>query len=313
MFFENRDVISMNHFTKEEIQHVLHVASHLKECKQANVMCGKVMGSCFFEPSTRTRLSFEAAMHRMGGDVIGFHEEKSTSSTKGESLYDTMKVVGQYADVIVIRHPLEGAAQLAAQATETPVINAGDGTNQHPTQTFLDLLSIQETQGSLEGLRLALAGDLKHGRTVHSLVQACTHFQARLYFVAPPELDLPQEICHDLRKKGIKFSFHRSLDEVLEKVDILYLTRVQKERFMSPSGYQGVSSNFFVSAEMLKGRVKENMKILHPLPRVDELCRSVDETPYAHYFQQAENGLYVRQALLGLVLGKLQMGSKRSS
>ena len=243
-------------------------------------------------------------MHRLGGSVIGFSNGEGVSTKKGESLHDSMKMMEHYADIVAIRHPLEGAAQQVSDAIKIPVINAGDGSNQHPTQTFLDLFSIKECQGTLEGLQIAIIGDLKYGRTVHSLAQACTHFKSRLYFVSPPTLEMPREICEELREKGIKFSFHQTVEEVINKVDILYMTRIQEERFPHKMEYEQIK-NIFILKEDHVSHVKKNLKILHPLPRVTEIDYAIDRTPYAYYFQQAENGLYARQALLGLVLGKI--------
>ncbi len=301
--FKNRDILSIKEFTKEEILHVLKVASALKKKPQPKLLDGYVLGSCFFEPSTRTRLSFETAMQRLGGKVIGFADPNVTSTKKGETLYDSIKIISQYADVIAMRHPLEGAARRAAEASEKPIINGGDGANQHPSQTFLDLLSIQETQKKLENLSIAFVGDLKYGRTVHSLAQALCHFNSRVYCVAPEMLQMPEYILDEFKLSRIKFSLHSELEPILPKVDILYMTRIQAERFGDPAEYEKVKNAYVLTAAMLKG-VKSNLKILHPLPRVNEVAPDVDATPYAYYFQEAENGLYVREALFGLVLGK---------
>lgn len=302
--FLNHDVIAISDFSRDEILHLLHHAKELKTHPQPNLLRGKILGSCFFEPSTRTRLSFDAAMYRLGGSVIGFSDPEMTSTRKGESLHDSMKMLEHYADVVVIRHPLEGSAQLAADSIDIPVINAGDGANQHPTQTFLDLFSIQECQGKLDGLAIAMVGDLKNGRTVHSLAQALIPFDSRLYFVSPSSLEMPKAICDELREKRVKFSFHKTLKEIIHKLDILYMTRIQEERFNHHIDYELVKNTFILKPDILDN-VKENFKILHPLPRVNEIDQKVDQTPYAYYFQQAENGLYTRQALLGLVLGLL--------
>ena len=281
--------------------YLLKQAEKMKKKATHQLLSGKCLASCFYEPSTRTRLSFEAAMQRLGGHVIGFSESKVTSSAKGESLYDAMKVIGSYADVIALRHPADGAARLAASATTTPIINAGDGTNEHPTQTLIDLYSIKECQGKLKGLSIAFIGDLKHGRTVHSLSNACAHFDMRLFFISPEALSLPEESCQTLKKQGIKFSFHRTLQEVLSKIDILYVTRLQKERLDEKNAFE---HDWTVTPSLLHS-LKKNLKILHPLPRVNEIAPSVDATPYAYYFQQAENGIPVRQALLAFSLGLL--------
>ena len=305
MQFHHRDVIAINDFTRQELLHVLQHASNLKRKKRANLLNGSLLGSCFFEPSTRTRLSFESAMHRLGGNVIGFSESSSISTKKGESLYDSMKMIENYADIAVIRHPLEGAAQYAADSISIPVINAGDGSNQHPTQTLLDLFTIQECQGTLDQLHIGMAGDLKYGRTVHSLTQALIHFHPRLYFISQSSLEIPKEICDLLKEQGIKFSFHQTIEEVISKLDILYMTRIQEERFPHQIEFERVKNSYILKTDHLK-KVKESFKIFHPLPRVNEIDRNVDDTPYAHYFEQAKNGLYVRQALLGLLLGALK-------
>jgi aspartate carbamoyltransferase catalytic subunit len=293
-----KDIITISDFSKKDILHILDRAENLKTQPRPDLLKGRILGSCFFEPSTRTRLSFETAMHRLGGSVVGFADAKCTSSTKGETLQDTMKMLENYVDVVVLRHPLEGAAQLAADTIEKPVINAGDGTNQHPTQTFLDLFTIRECQGKLEDLSIAMVGDLKQGRTVHSLAQALIPFRSRLYFVSPSSLEMPKAICDELREKGIKFSYHTSVEEIIGKLDILYVTRIQEERF--PKGME-MNNPFVIKPEVLE-RAGKNLKVLHPLPRVNEIDRRVDSTPYAYYFQQAGNALYVRQALLDLVL-----------
>lgn len=297
-----RDLVSVSDLSKAEIELVLDTALKLQKAPRPDLLKGSILASCFFEPSTRTRLSFESAMHRLGGSVIGFAESSFTSARKGESLYDAMRVIGSYADIIVIRHPQEGAARLAADAIEKPVINAGDGANQHPTQTLLDLFSIRECQGKIDSLHIALAGDLKYGRTVHSLSLALSHYPVRLYFIAPESLGLPESISHELKKQGIKFSFHSSIEEVIPKVDILYMQRIQKERF--PDANIDVINPCLLKKRYLD-KAKANLKILHALPRVDEIEEGIDATPYAYYFQQAANGVIVRMALLGLLLGKL--------
>lgn len=302
--FKNSDVLAISDFTKEDILHVLELTDHLKANPQINLLDKYIMASCFFESSTRTRLSFESAMHRLGGKVIGFASSAHTSSTKGESLEDTMKMLDGYADVVVLRHPLEGAAKAAAEAINIPVINAGDGSNQHPTQTFLDLFSIKECQGKLDNLHIALVGDLKYGRTIHSLAEALIHFNCRLYFVSSPSLEMPASICKLLREKGIKYSFHRDLSEIIPKLDIIYMTRIQEERLSLKQEFDELKSACTLSAVMLNG-CKPNLRIFHPLPRVNEIGRCVDDTPHAYYFQQAQNGIYTRQAILGLVLGEL--------
>jgi len=297
-----RDLVSIGDLSKEEIELVLSTALQLQKTPQPDLLKGHILASCFFEPSTRTRFSFEAAMHRLGGSVMGFAEAQSTSTKKGESLSDTIKMIGSYADLIVIRHPQEGSARLAADSTPTPVINAGDGTNQHPTQTLLDLFTIRQCQGRIDELHLALAGDLKYGRTVHSLSQAIAHYPIRLYFVSSEGLALPESVSHELKKKGVKFSFHNHLEEVIPKLDVLYMSRIQKERFAEPGGEY---TNTCVLKKQHLSKAKANLKILHPLPRIDEIDHEIDDTPFAYYFQQASNGVPVRMALLALLLGKL--------
>jgi len=297
-----RSLISIADLTKEEILFILKRAEEMKKKTPKEMLKSKILASCFYEPSTRTRLSFEAAMIRLGGSVIGFSDAECTSAKKGESLHDSIKVIGGYADAIVLRHPSEGAARAASEATAKPVVNAGDGANQHPTQTLLDLFTIKECQKKLKGLNMAFIGDLKFGRTVHSLSVACAHFDMRLFFVSPKQLMLPDEIGRFLKKQGVKFSFHHGIEEVLGKVDILYMTRLQKER-LDPSTYEENKEMYTLKAEMLK-KAKKNLKILHPLPRVKEIEAAIDATPFAYYFQQAENGLYVRMALLSLILGE---------
>lgn len=302
--FKNKDIIAIQDFSKDDIIHLINIAQTLKHKPQPALLKGKILGSCFFEPSTRTRLSFEAAMHRLGGSVIGFTDSMNTSTKKGESLHDSMKMMNHYADLIVIRHPMEGSAQLAADAVDIPVINAGDGACQHPTQTLLDLLTIQETQSRIDDLNIALVGDLKHGRTAHSLAKALIPFNCRLYFVCPPSLQMPKSICDELKEKGVKFSFHKSADEIIHRIDILYMTRIQEERFSQKADYEKVK-NSYVIKPCLFDTAKENLKVLHPLPRVNEIDLRVDEMPFAFYFQQAGNGIYARQALLALILGML--------
>ncbi len=298
-----RDLISIGDLSKQEIELVLAAAKKFQTAEPSPLLKGLILASCFFEPSTRTRLSFEAAMHRLGGSVIGFTEPASTSKEKGETLFDTMKVIGSYADIVVIRHPQEGSARLAAEAVDKPVINAGDGANQHPTQTLIDLFTIRECQGKIEELHIALAGDLKYGRTVHSLSLALAHYPVRLFFVSPENLSLPESISHELRKKGVKFSFHASIEEIVSKVDILYMQRIQKERFFEAQEPGKPFINPCILRKKDLEKVKSNFRVLHALPRVDEIEKSIDSTPYAYYFEQAANGIPVRMALLSLLMG----------
>lgn len=305
MNFKGRSIISINDLSKEEIQHILEVARDLEENPKPELLKDKVMATLFFEPSTRTRLSFESAMERLGGKVLGFADVEISSIKKGESLVDTVKTIENYSDVIAMRHPLEGSARLASESVSVPVLNGGDGANQHPTQTLLDLYTILKTQGRLEGLKIAMVGDLKYGRTVHSLAIALTHFRCQMSFVAPDSLKMPTYITEELREKGLKYSEHKEIEEVIDKVDIVYMTRIQKERFPDISDYERVKSVYVLTRDML-ANVKPNFKILHPLPRINEISTDVDDTPYAVYFQQARNGIFVRQALLALVLGAVE-------
>ena len=305
MNFKGKDIISMHDLTKKEIIHILETARKLEKKPMPNLLKGRVLGTLFFEPSTRTRLSFESAISRLGGKVLGFADDKMTSVRKGESLFDSIRVIQHYCDVIAIRHNLEGSARLAAESSPNPVINGGDGANQHPTQTLLDLYTIKKCQGRLTGLGVAMVGDLKYGRTVHSLAAALAHFNCRLYFVSPNSLKMPDYIKEHLEKHSIKFSEHRKVEEIIDDVDILYSTRIQKERFVDATEYEKVKNAYILKKSMLSG-VKPSFKILHPLPRVNEISIDVDSTPYAQYFEQSGNGVPVRMAVLALVLGGLK-------
>ncbi|EKN3468811.1 aspartate carbamoyltransferase [Yersinia enterocolitica] len=299
----HKHIISINDLCREELELVLRTAASLKSHPQPELLKHKVIASCFFEASTRTRLSFETSIHRLGASVVGFSDSSNTSlGKKGETLADTMSVISTYVDAIVMRHPQEGAARLATQFSgNVPVVNAGDGANQHPTQTLLDLFTIQETQGRLDNINIAMVGDLKYGRTVHSLTQALAKFNGnRFFFIAPDALAMPAYIIEMLEEKGIEYSLHESIEEVVPELDILYMTRVQKER-LDPSEYANVKAQFVLRAADLNG-AQDNLKVLHPLPRIDEITTDVDKTPYAYYFQQAGNGIFARQALLALVL-----------
>ncbi|AGB80820.1 Aspartate carbamoyltransferase [Serratia rubidaea] len=299
----HKNIISINDLSREDLELVLRTAASLKAQPQPELLKHKVIASCFFEASTRTRLSFETAIQRLGASVVGFSDSSNTSlGKKGETLSDTISVISTYVDAIVMRHPQEGAARLASDFSgDIPVLNAGDGANQHPTQTLLDLFTIQETQGRLSNINIAMVGDLKYGRTVHSLTQALAKFEGnRFYFIAPDALAMPGYILKMLEEKGIPYSLHNSIEEVVPQLDILYMTRVQKER-LDPSEYANVKAQFVLRAADLAG-ARDNMKVLHPLPRIDEITIDVDKTPYAYYFQQAGNGIFARQALLALVL-----------
>ena len=297
-----KSLISIHDFSKEEMLHILDVASEMEKNKSQKILDGKVVACLFFEPSTRTRLSFETAANRLGARVIGFSDVGNTSISKGESLKDTIKMVSNYVDIIVMRHPLEGAARYASEVSNLPVVNAGDGANQHPSQTLLDMYSIRQSQGRLDGLTINMVGDLKYGRTVHSLLQAMSHFDPSFVFTAPAELQMPVEYKQFLTERGISYRETTSLNEHLNDCDILYMTRVQQERFSDPMEYEKVKDVYRLDASMLGG-VRSNMKILHPLPRINEISLDVDDTPYAYYFKQAENGMYVRMAIIACLLG----------
>ena len=297
-----KSLISIRDFTKEEILHVLETAKEFEQNPVQDFLTGKVIASLFFEPSTRTRLSFETAVNRLGARVIGFSDASNTSQSKGETLKDTIKMVNNYVDMIIMRHPLEGSSRYASEVADVPVVNAGDGANQHPSQTLLDLYSILQTQGTLDGLTINMVGDLKYGRTTHSLLQAMSHFNPKFIFTAPKELEMPQEYKDFLNAKGIPYTETRELEGNLNECDILYMTRVQQERFTDPMEYEKVKNTYNLTASMLDG-AKKNMKILHPLPRITEIAQDVDDTPHAHYFKQAENGVYVRMAIIAYLLG----------
>lgn len=297
-----KSLISIGDFSKDEILHILDVAKEFEKNREQNFLAGKVIACLFFEPSTRTRLSFEAAVNRLGARVIGFPDSRNTSVSKGETLEDTIKIVSNYVDMIVMRHPMEGAAEIAAKVSPVPVVNAGDGSNQHPTQTLLDMYSIMQTQGRLDGLTINMVGDLKYGRTVHSLSEAMSDFSPKYVFTAPDDLKMPSKYLKYLDSKHIPYEATASLEEHLNDCDILYMTRVQQERFPSKEDYDKVKDVYELHASMLSG-VKPNMKILHPLPRVTEIATDVDDTPYAYYFQQARNGMYVRMAVISYLLG----------
>ena len=297
-----RDIISIGEFSRQDLELVVKTALDLKNNPQKNLLDDKLIASCFFEPSTRTRQSFETAIQRLGGRVIGFSDASNTSIKKGETLADTARILSSYADAIVMRHHKDGAARLVSQFSAVPVINAGDGTNQHPSQTLLDLVTIFETQGRLDNLKIALAGDLKYGRTVHSLAQAMKHFSCEFYFVSPPSLAMPDYICEELDEANIKYQILPTLEEAIEIVDNLYMTRVQRERF-DEQEFLKIQGKFNLTPETLKN-AKSNLKVLHPLPRIDEISADVDNTPYAYYFEQAKNGVFARQAILSLVLNE---------
>lgn len=297
-----KSLISIRDFSKEEMLHVLDVAEEFERRREQSFLQGKVVACLFFEPSTRTRLSFEAAANRLGARVIGFPDAKNTSQTKGETFEDTIRIISGYADLLVLRHPVEGAAERAAAVADIPVINAGDGANQHPTQTLLDLYSIRKTQGRIDGLDVNMVGDLRYGRTVHSLTEAMSAFSPHFIFTAPAELQLPRKYLDFLDRLGIAYETASRIEEHLADCDILYMTRVQQERFADPQEYERVKDTYELTAPLLRN-VRPNLKILHPLPRVTEIATEVDATPYAYYFQQARNGMYVRMAVIACLLG----------
>ncbi|WP_276773378.1 aspartate carbamoyltransferase [Porphyromonas endodontalis] len=298
-----KHLVSISHCSAEDIMRILDRATLFERNPNRDFLQGRVVATLFFEPSTRTRLSFETAVCRLGGKVIGFSDASTSSSTKGETLKDTIKIVSNYADTIVMRHYLEGAAQYATEVSPVPIINAGDGSNQHPSQTLLDLYSIRQTQGSLEQKTIVMVGDLKYGRTIHSLIEGMQPFSPRFIFVAPKELALPEEYRSYCREHNIPFEeVTEFTSEVIAEADILYMTRVQRERFSDPEEYERVKNVYILDRELLR-LAKPNLKILHPLPRVQEIAQEVDDHPAAYYFRQALNGLYVRQSILSEVLG----------
>ena len=299
-------VVSIRDFGRDQILGILDVAAQMEAEQHPALLDGKVLGLLFFEPSTRTRLSFASAMMRLGGKVLDFGEPQRSSSQKGETLADTVRIVSAYCDVIAIRHKWEGAARLAAQLAGVPVINGGDGANQHPTQTFLDLYTIRKVQGRIEGLNIGFLGDLKYSRTVHSLAGALAHFGCRQSFISPPSLRVPPHVLDELRERGVECEECEDAAQVLPRLDILYCTRIQEERFADRVEYEKVKGVYRVDRQMLReGGARESLRVMHPLPRVDELSPDLDDTPYAVYFQQARNGIPVRQALLALLLGKV--------
>jgi len=301
--FEGRDIISIRDFTREEIDYILETARIMEPIarKGSDILKGKILATLFFEPSTRTRLSFETAMIKLGGSTIGFAEAEIASVKKGENLVDTIRTVEKYADVIALRHPLEGAARLAAEVAEVPIINGGSGAEEHPTQAMLDLYTIQKEKGCIDGLKIALLGDLRYGRTVHSLAYALSNYDVELYLVSPDALRMRREVLEEIRGR-IPVKETSNINDVINDVDVLYVTRIQKERFPDVAEYMKVKGSYRVGLETLE-KVKNGLIILHPLPRTDEIAPEVDATPYAKYFQQVWNGIVTRMALLALILG----------
>jgi aspartate carbamoyltransferase catalytic subunit len=299
---KNRSLVSIDDFSTEEILKILQLAAEFEKEPTQKLLDGKVIATLFFEPSTRTRLSFESAISRLGGKIVGFSDSSSTSVSKGETLYDTIRTVNNYCDLIVMRHPIEGSARFASEIATVPVINAGDGANQHPSQTLLDLYSIRKTQGRLDNLNIFMVGDLKYGRTVHSLMMAMSRWNATFNFISPEELKMPEEYKLYLDNAGLKYYEHTDFTDIISKADIIYMTRVQRERFSDPIEYEKVKNVYVLRNSMLKN-TKPNLRILHPLPRVNEIHTDVDRNPKAYYFEQALNGVYTRQAILCSLLG----------
>lgn len=299
---KNKSLVSISDYSKEEQLRILDLAEEFERNPTQKILENHVVATLFFEPSTRTRLSFESAVNRLGGKVIGFSDASTSSVQKGESLKDTILTVCNYSDLIVMRHPKEGSARYASEVGNVPIINAGDGANQHPTQCLLDLYSIRKTQGSLDNLNIAFVGDLKYGRTVHSLVMALTNFKSTFHLVSPFELKLPSYVKKHIKDKDLEYHQYTDLNEVIPHVDILYMTRIQRERFSDPMEYERVKNAYILTGSMLANS-KPNLKVLHPLPRVNEISTNVDDMPQAYYFQQALNGVYVRQALMASILG----------
>lgn len=303
MEFKGRDIISIKDFTREEIDYILEIAQAMEPLAKtgSNMLRGKILATLFFEASTRTRLSFESAMHKLGGSTIGFAEAEIASVKKGENLADTIRVVENYADVIALRHPLEGSARLAAEFARVPIINGGSGAEEHPTQALLDLYTILKEKGKIDGLNIALVGDLRYGRTVHSLAYALSLYDVKLHLVSPELLRMRREVLDTIKEK-IKVVQKVAIEEILPKIDVLYVTRIQKERFADMAEYAKVKGAYRIDLNLLEN-AKKDLVIMHPLPRIDEIADEVDETPHARYFQQVWNGIVMRMALLSLILG----------
>ena len=301
-----KDIISMNDMSKEEILEIAEKIEKTSEEEKLNFLKGKIIATLFFEPSTRTKMSFESAAFRLGAQVLQLPPLELSSVKKGESFSDTIKMVESYSDVIVVRHPNDGAARLASTTSQKPVLNAGDGSNQHPSQTLLDLYTIKDEKGTLNNLSIAFVGDLKYGRTVHSLVKALTHFNPVIYFVAPKILQMPSYLIDDLDKNNIKYEILEDFRDCLDKIDVFYMTRIQKERFPDIEDYEKLKGVYVINKKNILGKCKEDMIILHPLPRVDEISTDLDDTKHALYFKQAKNGIPIRQAMMMKVLDKVK-------
>jgi len=302
LYMKNKSLISINDYSVEEQIEILDLAEEFEKDPRQKILENHVIATLFFEPSTRTRLSFESAISQLGGKIIGFTDAANSSVSKGETLMDTIKTVANYSDLIVMRHPLDGSARWASEVADVPIINAGDGANQHPTQWLLDMYSIRKTQGTLDNIHIAFVGDLKYGRTVHSLVIAMAQFNTTFHLVSPEELKLPSAVKKYIKDAGLDYHQYTDLNDVMDKVDVLYMTRIQKERFADPIEYEKVKNSYILKNDMLENS-KDNMRVLHPLPRVNEIEEAVDKNPKAYYFQQALNGVYVREALLARTLG----------
>lgn len=303
MSFNLKDIISIKDFKKSDVDYILDLAEDMepiaKSQKVSHLKEGKLLGVMFYEPSTRTRISFETAMKRLGGDVVGFNQKQGTSVQKGEVLYDTAQILSQYSDALVLRHDMEGAARYVADNVDVPVVNAGDGAGQHPSQTLLDLYTIKKSLGILKNIKIAIVGDLKYGRTVHSLVYALAMYDVEIIFISPDQLRMPDEILDDLKRLNCKFSIESSLIENIDKVDVIYMTRIQKERFPDPREYLKVKGQYTINRKHLENT---DTIIMHPLPRVDEIDFNVDRLDNAMYFKQAFNGVPVRMALLDSII-----------
>jgi aspartate carbamoyltransferase len=306
--FKGKDILDGAQFTREEIERIMSVAADMREelekVRSLDLVKGYVLGALFFEPSTRTRLSFETAMHRLGGSVVGFASAGTSSSSKGETLSDTIRNVDQYVDVIAMRHPQIGSAKIAAEAAEAPVLNGGDGAGQHPTQALLDVFTIQSERGQVDGNTIALCGDLKYGRTVHAGVEIYKHYDCKLIFVAPETLKMPPEITARLKEQGVTVEETTDLEAALAESNVLYMTRIQKERFEDPAEYERLKDSYILTREMVE-RTNPDLTIMHPLPRVNEITTDVDSLPGAAYFRQAQNGVFTRMALIALVTGRV--------
>jgi len=304
--FKGRDIVSIEDFSREEINYILKT-SHAMEplaTKSSDLLKGKILATLFFEPSTRTRLSFEAAMLKLGGSTIGFAEADITSVKKGENLADTIRTVENYADIIALRHPLEGAAKLAAEFSKVPILNGGSGAGEHPTQAMMDLYTLQKEKGKIDGLKIALVGDLRYGRTVHSLACALSLYNVELYLISPESLRMRHEVIRAIKNK-VSITEDTNLEKVIPKIDVLYVTRIQKERFPDAAEYAKVKGAYRIDLKTI-AKAKKDLTILHPLPRIDEIAAEIDNTPQARYFQQVWNGIVVRMALLSLVLGAVK-------